>query len=82
MNFEELKLIAKGVARAHIEPLGFSIVLHREEEGVILAIEGDGENGYFEHLLLKGMPDAVQEEYVHCRVHALAGKLIARRYPT
>lgn len=81
MNVARLTDIAQGVARAHIEPLGFALTLHFYGEGLKLGLF-DGREDLIEHLLLKGMPDAVQEEYVHCRVHALAGKLIARRYPT
>lgn len=81
VNVERLTRIARGVARAHIEPLGLTLTVGFYEDGLMLDLL-DGCADHIEHLSLKGMPDAVQEEYVHCRVHALAAKLIARRYPT
>lgn len=85
MSLERLTEIAQGVARAHIEPLGLTMTVSPTEkpslEGILIEVIHQGDR-YVEHLCLKGMPEAAQEEYVHCRVHGLAARLIARHYPT
>ena len=80
-NLERLTEIAQANARAHIEPLGLSLTVEAYEGGVTLDLK-DGKEWHRDYIRLDNMPVAVQEEYVHCRVHALAAKLIARRYPT
>ena len=80
MNVERLTNIAQGVARAHIVPLGFTLSVEPYGSGVTLVVSNRVER-HLENLCLKGMPEAVQEEYVHCRVHAFAARLIATRYP-
>lgn len=81
MNLDRLTEEAQGVARAHIEPLGFTLTVRSYTDGVVLEAR-DAKGVHQEHISLKGMPEPVQGEYVHCRVHALAARLIARRYPT
>lgn len=81
MNSAKLFNIAHGVYRAHLAPLGVTVTVKPYDDGVMIEASDRDEN-FLEHLCLKGMPEPVQDEYVHCRVHALAAKLIARRYPT
>jgi len=81
MNLERLTSVAQGVARAHIEPLGYTFSVKPYYSDGLIIEASFGDERHLEHLLLGRMSDAVQEEYVHCRVHALAAKLIARRYP-
>lgn len=81
MNLKALTEEAQGVAEAHLKPLGVTLTVKPYADGVVLDAR-DAKEVHQEHLSLKGMPESVQGEYVHCRVHALAAKLIARRYPT
>ena len=81
MNHAKLTEEVLGVVRAHIDPLGFTVTVKPYTDGLVIEVSGHGQH-HLEYLSLKGMPEPVQGEYVHCRAHALAAMLIASRYPT
>jgi hypothetical protein len=80
MNIKTMEA-AKGAAKAHIENNGFQFTIKPYKEGVIIEAR-KGKDSHMECLVLTGMTEKDSAEYVHCRVHAMAAKIIASKYPT
>lgn len=77
-----IKLIeaARNVAKAHIEPLGYVFNFKPYKDGVIIEARKK-DSSHMECLSLKGMSEKDAIEYVHCRTHSMAAKIIASKYP-
>jgi len=76
--------IAFGVVRAHILPHGatfelFPLTVKGNYLGVIT--HPSLANKIEETINTAGLPQALAEEYMHCRMHSLAGRLISKLYP-
>ena len=78
-----VKLIeaARGVAKAHIEPLGYTFTFKPYKDGVIIEARKGKDSSHMECLSLKGMSEKDAVDYVHCRTHSMAAKIIASKYP-
>lgn len=81
MNNVKLIEAARNVAKAHIEPLGYTFTFKPYKDGVILEARKGKDSSHMECLSLKGMSEKDAIEYVHCRTHSMAAKIIASKYP-
>jgi len=77
--------IATDIAEAHItnQNAKFQFVTINEIKGSFLAVVSHASlNSDIEEVInTNGLPLEVAEEYIHCRIHGLAAKLIAKLYP-
>ena len=76
--------VAFGVAKEHILKLGGTFEFFSlPTKGNYLAIvtHPSLSANIEETMNTVGLTDSLAEEYVHCRVHAIASKLISRLYP-
>ena len=69
-----------GVVRAHITPHGAALIVTKTDNGYFLTVQKGGwsESDY---ALTAGLPDDIAGEYLHCKVHAIAAKVIAQSSP-
>ena len=77
--------IAINIAKEHIDPHNakFELIVANKDQGIYFAI--------ITHPLLSSkieeaintnkMPPTIAEEYMHCRIHGLAAKLISKLHP-
>jgi hypothetical protein len=76
--------IALGVAKAHILNHGATFeLLHLPTIGNYLAVITHPKlpTKIEETINTAGLSQSLAEEYMHCRVHSLAARLISRLYP-
>ena len=75
--------IALAIAEEHILPHGanfnFSVVDEMLE--VYMARVSFGNKTYEGTINTLGMPSDIAEEYIHCRIHALAAKMLQKMFP-
>jgi hypothetical protein len=78
-----LEDVANGVAEAHITPHGGIMIFNKIDGplGIYSAVISHNGKTIEETINIFGMPGIIAEEYVHCRVHSLAAKLLRKIYP-
>ena len=79
-----IKDIAIGVAKEHIDSHGatFELVLLQGKGKYLAAITHPKLlNNIEETIIISELSQSLAEEYMHCKIHALAAKLIAKLYP-
>lgn len=85
MNENKFHEIAFGVARAHILNINakFDFIFIDKQKGSYLALISHPllSSNIEEIVNTHNMSAQVAEDYVHCRIHGLAAKLLAKLYP-
>ena len=74
MDWSAVIEAAQSVARAHLAPRGATLTVSASGDGILLRVVS-GATVYEEFVYLRDRASS-REEYVHCRVHALAAKFI------
>ena len=75
-----LRTLIEDHAAAHVVPHGGTCTFRHIDGGVHLRVS-HGDWTADEHVILRGLPEEIGEEYLHCKIHALAARLIAHLYP-
>jgi hypothetical protein len=80
MNLEK---VVEGIVKAHITKHQGNLDLINIRDNNFLAIVSHSSlsSKIEEHINLIGLPEDIAMEYMHCKIHALAAKLIAKLYP-
>ena len=75
--------IANAIAQAHILPHNATFSFNAVDEmlEVYMAKVSFGEKTYEETINTLGMPNNVAAEYIHCRIHSLAAKMLQKMFP-
>jgi len=78
-----IKDIAQNIAKIHIAKYEAMFELTEVSENNYFAVISHSKlsSNIEEHINLNGLPKDIAEEYMHCRVHGLAAKLISKLYP-
>jgi hypothetical protein len=78
-----LEEVANGVAKAHITPHGGKMKFDKLDHtlGIYHAVVSYNGGTIEETINTFGMPGLTAEEYVHCKIHSLAAKLLQKIYP-
>lgn len=79
-NTMSLEDYVHGVVKAHITPHGATLTVSKNSTGYFLTVK-KGDWAESDVVLTAGIPDDIAGEYLHCKVHALAAKVIARSFP-
>ena len=73
--------IAENVAKQHIYYRVDKFEFNPLKEDIFsILIEFNGKT-YIETCNIKGMPDHIWSEYIHCRLHEMAARIIRKLYP-
>ena len=72
---------AQGVLDAHLTPHGATIRAEERDTDSLYITVAVGGKTFDETILVAGMPAEVKGEYVHCRAHALAARVLAYMHP-
>ena len=77
------ELIAINIAKEHILPHGamFNFYPVNDMLEVYMAKVSFGEKTYEETINTLGMPNNIAAEYIHCRIHGLAAKMLQKMFP-
>lgn len=75
--------VVNGVATAHINPHGGTLMFSKVDGSldVYSAIVAYNGKTIEETINTFGMPGFIAEEYVHCKIHSLAAKLLQKIHP-
>lgn len=78
-----LEETANGVAEAHIAPHGGKLKFGKLDHahGTYFAVVLYNGGSIEETINTCGMSGIIAEEYVHCKIHSLAAKLLQKIYP-
>lgn len=82
---EQIKTIASAIAKAHIltnnATFKIEAVNNQQTKYITVVSHSMLANDIEEVISIEYMPFEVAKEYVHCRVHGLAAKLLAKLHP-
>ena len=77
--------VANAIAKAHILPYNAKFEftsLNKEQTKFLCVVSHPTLNANIEeNINTYGLPFDIAEEYVHCRVHGIAAKLLSKLYP-
>lgn len=75
--------IAQNIVKAHIAKYQAKFELTEVSANNYFAVVSHPKlsSNIEEHINLNGLPEDIAVEYMHCRVHGLAAKLISKLYP-
>ena len=72
---------AQGVLDAHLAPRGATLRAEERDTDSLYVTVAVGGKTFDETILVAGMPAEVKGEYIHCRAHALAARVLAYMHP-
>lgn len=82
MEIDKLLEAANKAAITHILPYEMTFSVEKNLAGLLLIVK-DTRSSWelLEQVNIESLPDNIKEHYIICKVHAIAAKIISKRFP-